>query len=364
MNAGPRRVTQKDIARAAGTDQSTVSLALRHHPRIPSKTREHILSVAKDLGYRPDPLLTALADYRFQRRVPDFRGTLGWLADSRQGELWRQNRHISGFYRAGLRQAESLGYKLDVFDLADLQASWSRVGAIARSRGVQGLLVCSQPEAQRRIDHFPWSDFAAVTFGHTLAAPRLDAVSSNHLESIVEIMSQLYHRGYRRVGLALRPEHDQRIGYGYSAGYLSFLHRRNLAQPVPICPDDGHGTDGAVLLSWLKDYKPDALIACGNLYIRETLTAWGYRIPADLGVAAPIVDTSDPTFSGIYEDTEEIGRVAVDLVVAMIQRGYTGLPDKPKRHLVNGLWQAGQSLRPLNSSSESPSHPGRFLSCG
>ena len=50
-------VTQKDIARMAGVDQSTVSRILRQDPRakeISEKVRENVLRIASELKYQPN----------------------------------------------------------------------------------------------------------------------------------------------------------------------------------------------------------------------------------------------------------------------------------------------------------------------
>lgn len=58
-----RSVTMKDVARAAGVSQSTVSRILNDAPvRIPvsDETRERVRSIAAELGYRPHPFARAL----------------------------------------------------------------------------------------------------------------------------------------------------------------------------------------------------------------------------------------------------------------------------------------------------------------
>lgn len=57
-------ITMADVARAAGVHQTTVSLALRSHPRIPENTRKRIQQVAEEMGYRPNPLVSALIAQR------------------------------------------------------------------------------------------------------------------------------------------------------------------------------------------------------------------------------------------------------------------------------------------------------------
>src|SRR5699024_7010472 len=59
MNS-PRRTTIYDVAREAGVAASTVSRALSNPRRVNAVTREHVLEVAERLGYRPNPLATAL----------------------------------------------------------------------------------------------------------------------------------------------------------------------------------------------------------------------------------------------------------------------------------------------------------------
>src|SRR5688572_25664991 len=44
------RTTQDDVARAAGVHRTTVSLALKHHPRIPGETQERVRRIADELG--------------------------------------------------------------------------------------------------------------------------------------------------------------------------------------------------------------------------------------------------------------------------------------------------------------------------
>lgn len=46
---GNRRVTLADIAKRAEVHVTTVSLALRNHPRLPEKTRSRIQKLAKEM---------------------------------------------------------------------------------------------------------------------------------------------------------------------------------------------------------------------------------------------------------------------------------------------------------------------------
>ena len=63
-----KRATIRDIARQAGVSKSTVARALSNAPRIAPETRLKIRTLAKKMGYRPDPVLSALAANRWRSR--------------------------------------------------------------------------------------------------------------------------------------------------------------------------------------------------------------------------------------------------------------------------------------------------------
>ncbi|WP_043586890.1 LacI family DNA-binding transcriptional regulator [Geminisphaera colitermitum] len=56
-----KRPTIMDVAREAGVDYSTVSLALRKDPRIKTETRERIEAASKKIGYYPNRLARSLS---------------------------------------------------------------------------------------------------------------------------------------------------------------------------------------------------------------------------------------------------------------------------------------------------------------
>jgi len=71
-------------------------------------------------------------------------------------------------------------------------------------------------------------------------------------------------------------------------------------------------------------------------------------VPQEIGFAMTTVAHPTSICSGVYEYPEKIGRMAVDHLVDMIQRGEQGVPDLPKRILLKGSWIDGQvcTIRP------------------
>jgi len=99
------RVTLKDLAAELGLSVAAVSMALRNNREIAAATRERVKAKAAELGYRPDPTLRALADYRTRQRAAAARwNQVALVHDWPSVEAW----HGHEFYRAWQRQLQAV----------------------------------------------------------------------------------------------------------------------------------------------------------------------------------------------------------------------------------------------------------------
>ena len=60
--AGKTKVTISDVARTAGVSNSAVSYALNGKPGVSEETREKVLKVAEQMGWKPNMAAKALSD--------------------------------------------------------------------------------------------------------------------------------------------------------------------------------------------------------------------------------------------------------------------------------------------------------------
>ncbi|AHF93426.1 LacI family transcription regulator [Opitutaceae bacterium TAV5] len=338
------RITQKDIALKTGVNRATVSLAFRSHPSIPAATRERILRIADELGYMPDPMLTALAQYRHHRRPAAFHGTLAWLVCLHPEYDWKRSPHYLDYYTGASQRAVRHGFKLEVVEFDPAGMNVGRMASILRARNIGGILLCPQPTAHAVMD-FPWEHFAAVTFGYTLSRPAMHTVTAAHYRSVRQTIAELCHRGYTRIGVAINDNVDRRCDDTYRAG---FLISRSLGSPDLFCEPFHQTLDiietPAPFLAWIRKAKPDAILTT-EFRTFPLVRSAGFRVPADIGMACASLPTSESGMSGIVENSIHIGEIAVDQLVAMINRGERGIPEYPQRLHVEGKWHEGQSLR-------------------
>ena len=149
---------------------------------------------------------------------------------------------------------------------------------------------------------------------------------------------------HRRAVQASFPEIDGvgRIVGKKLAAYLASA--RAAEEPLAVPPLHASYSDVAALGAWIARHQPDAIVS-GAYYILDMLRELGLEAPRDLGVACPCIPSPDTELSGIFEDWTCLGEIAVDTVVAMLNRGERGVPARPHRLHVEGLWLPGCTLR-------------------
>jgi LacI family transcriptional regulator/LacI family repressor for deo operon, udp, cdd, tsx, nupC, and nupG len=100
----------------------------------------------------------------------------------------------------------------------------------------------------------------------------------------------------------------------------------------------------AALGAWIHRHEPDAIVS-GAYYVLDMLRELKISAPDQLGVACPCIPFPETELSGIFEDWKCLGEIAVDAVVAMLNRAERGAPVRPQRLHVEGPWIAGRTLR-------------------
>ncbi|HEU5396985.1 MAG TPA: hypothetical protein VFV81_07450, partial [Verrucomicrobiae bacterium] len=117
-----------------------------------------------------------------------------------------------------------------------------------------------------------------------------------------------------------------------------------------IITQDKTEEDERLLRSWLDQQRPDAILTdVGEL--RDLLQRVGAAVPRDVGLAALSVLDGNAD-AGIDQNSEEIGRVAVQLLISLINHNERGIPHICREVLVEGRWVDGKTL-PSKSAQRS-----------
>jgi LacI family transcriptional regulator len=336
--------TLREIARRADVSHTTVSLALRNHPSIPEPTRERLRRLADELGYRSNVLVSALMSQVRLKQHKSGPEVVGFLTGGPTADEWKHHSASVGFHEGARRRALQLGMRLEPFWLGPGGAAAAATCRMLRARAIRGNLIT--PFAVPVYDHeLDWAHLICVGLGYAFPHHALHRATHNHFRGAFLAHERLEQLGYRRIGLMLdRDDQNRRVNYGWLGGYLAAQNTFGTARLEPLLTT--LGDEIPQLKAWLRTARPDAVIGFGPKQFLALEQA-GRRIPRDLAFAALDVEQTRldhvEEVTGINQNLLLIGATAIDILASQLYHNEQGLPQRPVYSMIEGFWVAGRT---------------------
>jgi DNA-binding LacI/PurR family transcriptional regulator len=309
------RVTLSDVAEAAGVAASTVSRAFTNPGRVNHQTRSHVLAVAEQLGYAPNPAAQALESGRTRTLallVPDI-----------------TNPYFAGVIKGAERAAASAGL---ILVLGDTQEHVGTEAQLVRRLGpaVDGFVLSASrlPDSEllRAAELNPVALVNRATPGVACVVADFDSGT----RQIVDHLASLGHTSL--VFLGGPPESWS--GARRWAGLCSAAAERGVTATRfgPYAPTLGGGpaaADAVVAAGATAVVAHNDMLAIG---VMQRLAQRGVAVPGDVSVVGfdNIVGAQfcSPALTTLAERTEEAGARAVEAVAGQAYARATGPPTR------------------------------------
>ncbi len=356
-----RRVTLADVARNAGVHVTTVSLALRNHPRLPTKTRNRLRALAEEMGYTPDPMLSALVSYRDRKGSRRQHPTLAYLTNWKTRWGWKNVSAHPEFHAGAANRASELGYKLDHFWLGESGLTHQRLDSILRTRGITGLILASHSLVMGDELQLDWDRYCAIKIDYYPHRPLLHTVTNNQCDIARLAVQQSIKAGYRRIGLVMHRGWEQSADNNWTAGFLceqQFMPIKNRIPPL-IFPDqkadDGWlnefsapgSVDAGAFRRWLDRHQPEVILSNAP-FVLPALKELNLRIPHDIAFVELFLEDCSGETAGVRQNHATVGALAVELLTGQLQQNNFGVPEIPIHTFVEGTWFDGASCPKRN----------------
>ena len=297
----PKPVTIHDVARAAGVGISTVSRAFGNPGRVNPLTRQHVLQVARQVGYRPNPVAQALESGRTNTIaliVPDI-----------------TNPHFFGLIRGAETQAAAAGMTMI---LGDAQGGATEEALIARlSQVVDGFVMAASMLSTARLRELA-SDKPVVLFNREIEG--IPSVITDHAEGTRQIVEHLVSLGHRAISFLAGPRQSwsgaRRWQALQSAAGAHGVQATLLAHFAPSIEGGSAAADAAINTGCTAVVAHNDLLAIGVL---RRLAERDISVPEDLSVVGYDdifgADFCNPPLTTLAGPIEQAGRAAVDAVL-------------------------------------------------
>lgn len=337
------RVTLRDIAESIGVSHVTVSYALRGMPRVSKALRDRICKEADRMGYRPDPMLSALSIYRQHKKATPVKAGLLWLMYWDAPEKFHLLKEFHAYWQGVQHVAVKQGFSLEQMSPTG-GLTVGRINRIALSRGIKGVLLPPpQSTSVVDVDQLDWGAFSAVKFGYSFPSLPINLVTSAQAHNARLAMRKIRERGYRRIGFVTSSYSNERMRL--LDGVLRVQADMPEEERVPfVClPEEDVSVENpGSLMDWYAREKPDAILT--NLReVAAMLKRARVRVPGDIALAALSVHDGNAD-AGIDQHPFEIGRAACEMLISSIFHNHAGLEEHPRQLLIEGSWVDGSML--------------------
>lgn len=339
------RIRLKDVAKKARLSVSAVSMALKNDRSMARSTVERVKKIAHEMGYSPDPALSALSAYRSRLRVQNHFSVLGLITNWREREGWSGQPQQQEVIRGAKERALELGYTLQEFWAQEQGVSSKRFNQILRSRGIRGLILAPFENNDDGLE-LDWNQFSVVTISRPSRFTQFHHVVQNHYMDMILCWRKLSERGYQRVGLVVQNEIDVRWSYQWDAAHLlSQTHSVPTEDRIPVLRVEGED-DHELIRQWIKEHRPQVVVSRCHHFL-EVIKREGLRIPDDMAYISLNVNEDIENATGIRHRRDLLGATAVDVLNSLLHRNHKGPNEVSLGTQVDGIWHEGTTLPPL-----------------
>lgn len=267
------RVSSTEVARRAGVSQSAVSRTFTPGASVSKETRAKVLSVAKELGYRPNVIARSLI-----RHSTNIIGIA-------------MVRFMNPFYTALLKafteKLQGLGYSTLLFNVSgdnDIEAALP----LALQYQVDGIIVTSATLTSILADECAQRGTPVVLFNRYTTDSHVHAVGCDNVAGGRMAADVLLDGGHQRIAY-MAGEEGSSTNRDRERGFVERLRERGAALFMRECGDfqyDVAFQKAERLLS--RGERPDAIFCGNDLMALATLDyaryALGLRVPEELSV--------------------------------------------------------------------------------
>lgn len=311
-----RKITLQDIGRRLGLSSTTISLALRDHPRISKATKERIQKLIKELKYEPDQVARALVVGRSN--------LIGVIVPNSSDPYYSE---VFMGIEDGVRGANY--HVLLANGSYDLEGYAQRVKEMMGQR-VGGILIAppfyrERPELPGFLKDLHERGFPVVLINRRLKPAIFHQVSADYTAGVRMAVETLASLGHHRVAYvsgepALLPIRQRLADFRRQAAHHGFDNDASLLVTGPLTPAGGY--DACRRLWATVERKPTAVVTFSDSVAMGALRFLldeKVQVPAEVslisfdGIAAS--EYMHPSITTVATPMYEIGKRAFQLLL-------------------------------------------------
>jgi LacI family transcriptional regulator len=301
------RPTVREIAAEAGVSIATVSRVMTGKAQVAPATQELVHLAVERLGaVTRRPARNGAIFVRCPYVLTDYFGVIV----------------------SSIAETLDLHHQRLILNAGRAAQNTSALAALARDPAIAGAILILPPEPGEDLQALRQQGFPFVVVDPRTTLPAdIASVSAAHSAGARNVTAHLTALGHRRIGMIGGPtewlsSQARLVGHTSALAEVGTLPAPDLLRSVEPTTDEGYRAATELL-----EHRPTALVTFNDKTAAGALRAArerGLRVPEDLSITgfddSDISRSTTPTLTTVRQPLEEMGRIAVSLLVRLIDR--------------------------------------------
>ena len=332
-------MTIKDIARLSGVGVTTVSRVLNDHPDVSEETRRRVLAVVAEQGFQPNTNARHLKQQTSASIAIIVKGTMNML--------------FADLVERCQQLLQDAGQNAAVYYLDEDANEVVYAVQLCRERKPLGILFLGGDLEffQAEFGHITVPCVLLTNSARELDFPNLSSLTTDDEEAAYRVVRYLADRGHKNIGLlggnwsCTQISYRRVLGCQRAFDELSLPFDARRCEPCRYSFSDAYDTTKRLLG---RCPELTALFCVSDVMALGAIRAihdLGRRVPQDISVVGydgiPLSRFSVPRLTTVRQDTQQLARQGVDLLLRNLQR-----PRPPVHGVVPFELIAGESVSP------------------
>lgn len=310
-----KNITIYHVSERADVSLTTVSRVLNHPEKVKPETREKVLRIIEELGYRPNAMAKSLAQNKTT--------SIGVIVS----DFSKQS--TANLFNGILDIGNQFDYSIKIYSIRDMKALTETVSKIVADR-VDGVIYVNEELEQDCVgeikDILLKNKIPTVFANVSPQTKDISAVHIDYVEAMRELVEKFIQNGHKDIYF-IEPIKEYALDKYKLRGYLQAMEEANL-KPLIYKSSENPTKNFQEMKDFFKTKKISAAIASTDILAISVLNAvksLGMKIPNDIEIASSqntiLVQLGKPMITSIDFPVYDIGAVSMRLLTKLMDEG-------------------------------------------